>query len=298
MRSLRKYHRELAALALIAAVSAGYVALTMPQYHDNAIITLIVSLIALSSITALADRQTIRDQEVKLNVALNNMTQGLCMFDAQGRLLLCNERYMEMYGLTPETAKIGCSLHDLIANRKATGTFAGDPDEYVADLMARYKAGKFQSLAVDLADGRSINMVNQPIVNGGWVATHEDVTELRRREKEIAETRHFLELVIDNVPAAISVKDAKELRYILINRAGEEIYGIPREQMIGKTIAELFPDRPAAVITTRDRQVLDTRAPQAFGEHTFDSPHRGARTHLSRRVPCLATTAIRNTCCW
>ncbi len=92
-------------------------------------------------------------------------------------------------------------------------------------------------------------MVNQPIAGGGWVATHEDVTELRKSEKEIAETRHFLELVIDNVPAAISVKDAKELRYILINRAGEEIYGIPRERMIGKTINELFSDRPAAVIS-------------------------------------------------
>ena len=137
MRLLRKYNREMAALALIAALSAGYVAFSIPEYHDNAIITLIASLVALSSITALTDRQTIRDQEVKLNVALNNMSQGLCMFDARGRLLLCNERYMEMYGLTPETAKIGGTLRDLIANRKAMGTFDGDPDEYVDNLMER-----------------------------------------------------------------------------------------------------------------------------------------------------------------
>ena len=153
--------------------------------------------------------------------------------------------------------------------------------------MERYRAGKFHSLAVDLADGRSINMVNLPIANGGWVATHEDVTELRKREKEIAETRQFLELIIDNVPAAISVKDAKDLRYVLINRAGEDIYGLPREQMIGKTISELFPDKPSATIVARDRQVLDSRMPQAFGEHMFDSPHRGKRTHLSRRVPVM-----------
>jgi diguanylate cyclase (GGDEF)-like protein/PAS domain S-box-containing protein len=287
MRLLQKYNRELAALAIAAAAFAGYVALSMPHYRDAAIIALIAALIALSSITALADRETIRDQEVKLNSALNNMTQGLCMFDASGMLLLCNERYMTMYGLTPDTAKIGMSLRDLIANRKATGTFDGDPDEYVADLMVRYRAGKYHTLSVDLADGRTIKMVNQPIANGGWVATHEDVTELRKREKEVAETRQFLELIIDNVPAAISVKEARELRYVLINRAGEEIYGIPREQMLGKTIGELFPDRPSNTITARDRQVLDSRTPQAFGEHVFESPHRGKRTHLSRRVPVL-----------
>jgi diguanylate cyclase (GGDEF)-like protein/PAS domain S-box-containing protein len=244
-------------------------------------------LIALSSVTALADRETIRDQEVKLNVALNNMTQGLCMFDADTRLVLCNERYMEMYGLTPETARIGITLRDLVANRKAMGNFDEDPDEYVAKVIAKHRAGDFSGLVTDLADGRTVNMVNQPVPGGGWVATHEDITELRRREREVTETRQFLELVIDNVPAAISVKDAKDLRYVLINRAGEEIYGIPREKMIGKTIGELFPDRPANVITARDRQVLDSRQAQAFGEHMFNSPHRGTRTHLSRRVPVL-----------
>jgi diguanylate cyclase (GGDEF)-like protein/PAS domain S-box-containing protein len=287
MKFLRKYNRSLVTLALALALGASCGVLALPEYREASVIALIFALIALSVITSLADRETIREQEIKLNVALNNMTQGLCMFDAQGKLMLCNERYMEMYGLTPETAKIGGSLRDLIVNRKATGTFPGDPDQYVIDLMAKYAEGKFSSLSTQLEDGRYINMVNQPIAGGGWVATHEDVTELRKSEKEIAETRHFLELVIDNVPAAISVKDAKELRYILINRAGEEVYGIPREQMIGKTIGELFPDRPAAVITARDRQVLDLRQPQAFGEHTFHSPHRGERTHLSRRVPVL-----------
>lgn len=287
MKFLRKYNRGLVTLALIVAAGATWVVLAFPEYREMSISALVAALVALSAITSLADRETIRTQEIKLNVALNNMTQGLCMFDAQGKLMLCNERYMEMYGLTPETAKIGGSLRDLIVSRKATGTFPGDPDQYVIDLMAKYAEGKFSTVSTQLEDGRYINMVNQPIAGGGWVATHEDVTELRKSEKEIAETRHFLELVIDNVPAAISVKDAKELRYILINRAGEEIYGIPREQMIGKTIGELFPERPAAVISSRDRQVLDSRMPQAFGEHTFHSPHRGERTHLSRRVPVL-----------
>ncbi|MGZ5234489.1 MAG: diguanylate cyclase domain-containing protein, partial [Burkholderiales bacterium] len=287
MKLLRKYNRSLAVLAFMVALGSAGVAYAVPAYHDNAIIALIVALVVLSSVTALADRETIREQEAKLNVALNNMTQGLCMFDANARLVLCNERYMKMYGLTPEAVRIGITLRDLVANRKAMGNFDQDPDEYVKKVLAKHSQGDYSSIVTDLADGRTINMVNQPIPGGGWVATHEDITELRKRELEVSETRHFLELVIDNVPAAISVKDAKELRYVLINRAGEEIYGVPREQMIGKTICELFPDRPANVITARDKQVLESLQAQAFGEHTFHSPHRGTRTHLSRRVPVL-----------
>src|SRR6185312_7270816 len=118
------------------------------------------------------------------NVALNNMTQGLCMFDDQARLVLCNERYLEMYDLTHETAPVGCTLRDLVAARKAAGNFDADPDEYVAQMMANYRSGSFKNLTIDLDDGRTINMVNRPIAGGGWVATHEDITELRKREKE------------------------------------------------------------------------------------------------------------------
>ena len=88
------------------------------------------------------------------------------------------------------------------------------------------------------------------------LATHEDVTELRRREQELARTRTFLNTVIDNVPAAISVKDADDLRYVLTNRADEDIYGLSRDRMIGKTVHELFPDRSMETIEIRDRSTL------------------------------------------
>src|ERR1700712_3252500 len=110
MKLLQKYNRVLVGLALVVALGAGCVALAIPACREVSAYVLVAALLVLSSVTSLADRKTIREQEKKLNVALNNMTQGLCMFDAQGQLILCNERYMEMYGLTPETAKIGGSL--------------------------------------------------------------------------------------------------------------------------------------------------------------------------------------------
>ncbi|MGB6935185.1 MAG: methyl-accepting chemotaxis protein [Xanthobacteraceae bacterium] len=119
-----------------------------------------------------------------LRTAINHMTQGLCMFDALGRLLLCNERYIEMYGLGPNDAKAGTPPRQLLMQRTASGTFTGDPDAYVAQAMRLVAEGQTESKIVELGDGRMISLVNCPIRGGGWVATHFDVTNRLRAEKE------------------------------------------------------------------------------------------------------------------
>ena len=78
-------------------------------------------------------------------------------------------------------------------------------------------------------------MVNQPIQGGGWVATHEDITERKRAERELEHTRAFLDTIIENVPSPIIVKEVAELRYLLINRAAEKYLGVDRATMLGKT---------------------------------------------------------------
>ena len=65
----------------------------------------------------------LRRQNTHLLTALNNMSEGLCMFDASARLILCNERYIEMYGLSADIAKPGCSLRELLDERKRANTF-------------------------------------------------------------------------------------------------------------------------------------------------------------------------------
>ncbi len=119
-----------------------------------------------------------------LRDALNNMTQGLCMFDATGRLILCNERYAELYQLRPEQVRPGVHLRDLLAHRAATGSFRGDPDRYVANLLQQSGAGHTESKTVELPDGRVMALVSRPMRGGGWVATHFDVTSRLKTEKE------------------------------------------------------------------------------------------------------------------
>jgi methyl-accepting chemotaxis protein len=119
-----------------------------------------------------------------LMTTVDNMPQGLCMFDAAGRIVVRNQPYLAMYGLSPDIVKPGCSLRDLIKHRKETGYFQGDVEQYCRNIMESVAKGKPFTWLVEASDGRIVNVVNQPMASGGWVATHEDVTEQRKLEKQ------------------------------------------------------------------------------------------------------------------
>ena len=134
-------------------------------------------------------QQRLTLEKQRLDTAVNNMTQGLLMFDAEQRLVICNKRYIEMYGLAADVVKPGCTFHDVIAHRKATGSFQGDVEHYVA-LVLRDIALR-NSMVITTPNGRSIQIVNEPLPFGGWVATHEDITERRRTEERITHLAHY-----------------------------------------------------------------------------------------------------------
>ena len=126
-----------------------------------------------------------KDQQSLLDTVLNNMSQGVLMFDAEGRLVFCNHRYVEMYALSPEVVIPGCGLRDLLDHRKAVGAFSGVPEEYFVELMEDIAEGKISSTVAKSADGRVFSIVRKPISGGGWIATHEDVTDRQRAEERI-----------------------------------------------------------------------------------------------------------------
>ena len=113
--------------------------------------------------------------------AIDHMTQGLRMWSPDGRLVLRNETYVKMYGLAPEIVRAGSSLRGLIDHRIKVGSFSGNPDQYVADLLSSIAKGKIIN-SVREHNGRYIAIVNHPMENGGWVATHEDVTARRQAD--------------------------------------------------------------------------------------------------------------------
>jgi diguanylate cyclase (GGDEF)-like protein/PAS domain S-box-containing protein len=143
-----------------------------------------------------------------LETVLNNMAQGVLMFDSETRLIFCNRRYLEMYGMSAEVVKPGCRLRDLLAHRLERGTFVGDPDDYIARLREGIAGGRPYSLTLTLDDGRVFSVVSKPLEGGGWLATHEDVTERQRSEERIAHmARHD---ALTDLPNRIMLRERLE----------------------------------------------------------------------------------------
>jgi diguanylate cyclase (GGDEF)-like protein/PAS domain S-box-containing protein len=368
----------------------------------------LATVLLVGSVIWLSARQLtarLHENNEQLMSAINNMSQGLCMFDATARLVVCNERYRQVYGLSSEVVTPGCSLRDLLGYRKEVGTFSGDAEQYAATLISEMAQGKTTDYVGELADGRSIAVVNWPMAGGGWVATHEDITESKRREasfrllfenspvpmwvydvetlrflavndaavahygysrdqyrvmtvydirpvedherfrqfmqtdrgvhegeqiwrhrkadgtdieaavysrsltyegrsaalvavhdvtsvrradRQREQTERFLNAIIENIPVSIIVKEPHDRRYVLINRAAEELYGISRERVIGKTPDELFAKPTADLIRANDEQSLKFPHQLFFHSREVETPANGNHKIATKRLTILS----------
>jgi diguanylate cyclase (GGDEF)-like protein len=122
----------------------------------------------------------------ELSAALKNMAQGFIMFDSQARITVYNERYLEMYGMTRDIVKPGLPFLELLRHRVAMGNLKADPQQFHDDLLAELAKGKVVSQILDCGYGREVSVTQKPVPGGGWVATHEDVTERRQAEAKIS----------------------------------------------------------------------------------------------------------------
>ena len=173
-----------------------------PQPIATAILSATLGLLGYGSAVSFSLRRIAR-RNSGMAAAFNNVSQGLCMFNSAAWLIICNERYIQMYGLSPEQTHPGCSLRDLLEYRKARGNFFGDPDEYIAAGLRLVAEGKIFTRQTEI-NGRIISIANRPMEHGGWVATHEDITE-RRLEDQKRDTLAAQEQRRIVVDAAISV---------------------------------------------------------------------------------------------
>jgi methyl-accepting chemotaxis protein len=151
--------------------------------HDWRRIALVAACLGASLLFA-ALYYRVRRQNARLVTALNNMSEGLCMFDASTRLILCNDRYIEMYGLPRDVARPGALLRELLEHRIRAGAFSGDPDEYIAETVRRLNDGEILHNVRERPGGIVISVSSRPMVGGGWVATHQDITERRKQDQQ------------------------------------------------------------------------------------------------------------------
>lgn len=215
--------------------------------------------------------------------AMNNLNQGVVMTDAQRRIIFCNDRYLEIYGLARSDLWTGMTGYDILELRRQRGVLAVSDDDFYE------KAASSNGLISELPDGRAILVKYFILPNGGSVATHLDVSEQRKLSRQLASTKQFLETVLDNVPACVAAKNIEDGRYIFANRAYERFWGFSRDQVVGKNARELFGPKSAASIEATDRAAL--LAPEGQYRNEFEVEVQRDQT---RRMVASIRIVVRN----
>ncbi len=182
--------------------------------------------------------------------ALNNISDGIVMINARKRVVFCNDRFLEMYGLNRADIRKGLTNRELVEMRRRNGTFPMDADEYLRLVRTS------DALDFELPDGRLISVRVSRLPSGGVVLTHQDCTAQRRLAQQLATTKQFLESVVDNIPVCVVVKSIEDGRYILANRAFEEFSRLPRDRIVGAVDADVFSSATAEAIAEADRMAL------------------------------------------
>ena len=223
-------------------------------------------------------------ERLRLDTAINNMSQGLILYDAAGYIVTCNRRYADMFGLSHDIIKPGCHIHQAMYHRKERNAFSGNVEEFCADVMKGVAEGKVATKLHQLPNGRSFQVINTPLAQGGWVATIEEITERRKLEQERDRNYTFLREIIDHIPSQITVKDAHTRQYLLLNGVAEQLFGQSRQEVVGKTAFDIFPEAAAANITEDDDSALKSTEGLFKDEHAWQMPGMGLRYITSTRI--------------
>jgi len=180
------------------------------------------------------------EQNQRFNAALENMSQGLCMFDSEQRLIVCNERYSALYGLPAELIQPGTTLSEIVQHRINNGLYAGNsPESYIQERQdwahTKSTGRKFHHLN----DGRTIAVSKQPLPGGGWVSTHEDITDRQEAEKALQESRELSSKAFRASPAAMAISNPEDGSHIDVNETWTNLLGYSHEDAMALSAVEL-----------------------------------------------------------
>ncbi|MGJ5204247.1 bifunctional diguanylate cyclase/phosphodiesterase [Bradyrhizobium sp. HKCCYLR20261] len=231
-----------------------------------------------------AATQQLENEKQRVETALDNMTQGLISFDANACVVMFNQRFIDLLGLSTAVIEPGLHLSEVVAHCKARGSFNGDVTDFCTDLIDRAGTGATRQMVVEGASGRFFNVIDKPLASGGWVTTIEDISKHRRLEQERDRNYAFLREIIDHIPSHILVKDVRDRRYLLVNRSTEKGFGLPREQIVGRTVFDLMPKTSAEKVTADDDRALEHADGLLLAEHPWQTPALGLRYITSRRI--------------
>jgi diguanylate cyclase (GGDEF)-like protein/PAS domain S-box-containing protein len=264
---------------------ASYVGSADPQMVWEVLIGGIVacSFLAAIALWILSALRKVKRSQLRRNAfvssALNSLNQGVVMTDSRKRVVFCNDRYLQIYGVVRSDIPENATGPQLLKMGRERGIHNLSPEHFYAT------AKSLEGLVTELADGRSILVRYFELPNGGNVTTHEDCSEQRKLSRQLASTKQFLESVLDNVPVCVAAKSIEDGRYIFANRAFERFSRFSRDKIVGKRADEIFQPETAASIDAADRSAL--AAPDDYFRNEF-AVERGTRKRVLASVRVIA----------
>lgn len=229
-----------------------------------------------------------------LFLALNNMTQGVVMFDSNERMVVCNDRYIEMYGLSRDVVKPGARLLDVVTNRKDTGSLVLDPEQYRVDILAALKQEGGMSRIIETPDGRAVSVVNRPIKGANyWLGTHDDITERIQAERKSASLaeQERRRMAIEAAIASFSDSVENVLRTVSESTTEMKSTAMQLTQSSGRT-----SERASSAVDTSDEASANVAAAAVAAEELMQSiTEVGRQVALAAELVKLAVTEADST---
>jgi PAS domain-containing protein len=283
-----------ACFGALSIFAAGWATIVMPAISETVLSFIVAAVIAqfAMSLIGVALNRRLRRRNKQLRTAIDSMPQGMCMFDAAERLVVCNTQYYEMYNLTLDEVETGATLSEVLAKRVSKGTFSRDPHQYRKEFLAAVHEGRTIVHEVKSGD-RLLLVTNHPMKGGGWIGTHEDVTEARQAavHRATMEQREERRVLVDG---AISMfrNCAENLLRIVADGAGE----------MRSTAASLFnafsqnTQRTASAVSTSNEASTNVEHAAAAAEELSGSiAEIGQRLSQTANVVRLAVAEARVT---
>ena len=230
--------------------------------------------------------EALQDQEEKYRAFFNTSRDCVFITSVDGHWLDFNDAAVQLFGYDSREELLNVQIQNLYAN----------PEQRKEHLQIINEQGYLQEkqFALRRKDGTSIDTLITSVARKdktgkvvGYQGTIRDITKQKRADKEIRTVTAFLDSIIENIPDMIFVKDAEELRFILFNRAGEELLGHSRDKMLGKNDYDFFTREQADFFTEKDRNVLRTGRIADIPEEPIQTRNKGERILHTKKVPIL-----------